>query len=387
VDFSFDATQDEVRRLSRSILDVHATVERVKGAESSDDHVDHRLWQELARADLLGIALPEDVGGSGLGLMELCVLLEEAGRRVAPVPLLATLGLAAAPIARLGSADQRKRLLAPVVEGTSFLTAAFDEPAAHDPLLPKTAATRDGSTWRLDGAKAGVPIAPLADRILVSARTPGGDAGLFLLEPSAPGVTLEAGWSTHRELQARVTLDGAVVDSEDVLAIGGDAMRAAYETALACVCAVACGVLDEAVRITASYISEREQFGKPIAAFQGATLRAADAYIDAEAVRATTWSAIWRLATARVTDASSPEGDDASAVNRDAADALAIAKFWVADGGQRVVHACQHLHGGIGVDIDYPIHRYFLWAKELELALGGATPQLLHLGASMAEGA
>jgi alkylation response protein AidB-like acyl-CoA dehydrogenase len=127
------------------------------------------------------------------------------------------------------------------------------------------------------------------------------------------------------------------------------------------------GVLDEALRITADYISNRKQFDKPIATFQGATLHAADAYIDTEATRVTTWSAIWLLSESRPAD-----------------EELAIAKFWVADGGQRVVHACQHLHGGIGVDTDYPIHRYFLWAKELELSLGGATPQLLRIGESLA---
>jgi alkylation response protein AidB-like acyl-CoA dehydrogenase len=147
----------------------------------------------------------------------------------------------------------------------------------------------------------------------------------------------------------------------------GEAAAFLYRHGLAGICATAVGLFDEAVRITAAYISEREQFGKPIATFQGATLRAADAYIDSRAITVAAWSAIWRLAT-----------------GRDADDALAIAKFWVADGGQRVAHACQHLHGGMGVDTDYPIHRYFLWAKELELALGGATPQLLRLGASIA---
>jgi alkylation response protein AidB-like acyl-CoA dehydrogenase len=132
-------------------------------------------------------------------------------------------------------------------------------------------------------------------------------------------------------------------------------------------CATGVGVLEEAVRITAAYISERQQFGKPIATFQGATLLAADAYIDTEATRITTWSAIWLLSQGRPCD-----------------EELAIAKFWLADGGQRAVHNCQHLHGGMGVDTDYPIHRYFIWAKQLELALGAATPQLLKIGSAIA---
>ena len=247
----------------------------------------------------------------------------------------------------------------------------MQESARHDPLDVQTTATKDGSQWRLDGLKVAVPHAPLAERIIVGARTGDDSTGLFLLDPSEVGVVLEPMRSTHREVQAHLELDGAVVASEDVLGdpeSGNESLQFLHRHALACMCATAVGVFEEAIRITAGYISTREQFGKPLATFQGATLKAADAFIDTEAVNVTTWSAIWRLAEGRAAD-----------------DALAIAKFWVADGGQRVVHACQHLHGGMGVDTDYPIHRYFLWAKELELALGGATPQLLRIGASLAE--
>jgi alkylation response protein AidB-like acyl-CoA dehydrogenase len=119
--------------------------------------------------------------------------------------------------------------------------------------------------------------------------------------------------------------------------------------------------------MTADYTKTREQFDRPIASFQAVAQRAADAYIDAEAVQLTARQAAWRLS----------EG-------LPAAEEVAIAKFWAADGGQRVVHAAQHLHGGMGVDRDYPLHRYFLLAKQLELSLGGATAQLLRLGAILA---
>jgi alkylation response protein AidB-like acyl-CoA dehydrogenase len=127
------------------------------------------------------------------------------------------------------------------------------------------------------------------------------------------------------------------------------------------------GVCEEALRITARYVSEREQFGTRIGTFQAVAHRAADAYIDTEAIRLTAWQAAWRLHA-----------------GLDAKDELAVAKFWAAEGGQRVVHAAQHLHGGIGVDTDYPIHRYFRWTKQIELTLGGATVSLLRLGAALA---
>ncbi len=364
MDFTFNETQEDLQGLVRSILG-KATPARVGEVESSADGIDRDLWAEFAGADLLGVALPEDVGGSGHGIMELCALLEEVGRRVAPVPLLSTIALGAMPIAAFGSPEQRKRHLVPVLDGSSLLTAALQEGARHDPLLPSTTATRDGSSWRLDGVKVAVPHATLVDRIIVSAQTSDG-ARLFLLDPAAPGTTVEPSRSTNREPQGNVVLDGAVVAADDTLD-DPSALTYLHRHAIAAMCATAVGVLDEAVRITAGYISERQQFGKPIATFQGATLKAADAYIDTEAVRATAWSAIWRLAT-----------------GRDCDEELAIAKYWVAEGGQNAVHACQHLHGGMGVDTDYPIHRYFLWAKELELTLGGATPQLLKIGAHIA---
>ena len=370
MDFTLNEVQEDVRSLAGKILGEQVTRERLKELEAGTERMDRAVWDELAKANLLGISLPESVGGSGYGIMELCVVLQEVGRHVVPVPLLATVAMTAMPIAEFGTEEQKNRLLPPVVAGTSVLTAALQEPLTNDPTTPSTTARRDGDGWVLDGTKVAVPWAPLADRILVNAATGDGSVGLFLVDPDAAGVTIERGESTNREPQAALTLTGARVADADVLGdptAGTSAIEWVYRNALAGLCATAVGVMEEAVRITAGYISEREQFDRPLATFQGATMRIADAYIDTQATNVATWSAIWRLAEGRPAD-----------------DELAIAKFWVADGGHRVAHACQHLHGGMGVDIDYPIHRYLLWAKELELTLGAATPQLLRIGASIA---
>ena len=161
------------------------------------------------------------------------------------------------------------------------------------------------------------------------------------------------------------TLEGAA--GEPLGAADGEALSWLVERATAALCATAIGICEEALRLTAEYTKTREQFDRPIATFQAVGQRAADAYIDTEAVRLTAWQAAWRLS----------EGLPAT-------EQVAIAKFWCAEGGQRVVHAAQHLHGGMGVDRDYPLHRYFLWAKELELTLGGATHSLLGLGQILA---
>jgi len=128
------------------------------------------------------------------------------------------------------------------------------------------------------------------------------------------------------------------------------------------------GVTERALRLTADYTSRREQFGRPIASFQAVHQRAGDAYIDVTAIRLTCWQAAWRLAS-----------------DLPAAAEVAVAKFWASEAAHRVVYAAQHLHGGIGVDVDYPLHRYYLWAKRIELLLGSGTRQLARLGAELAE--
>jgi alkylation response protein AidB-like acyl-CoA dehydrogenase len=326
MNFSFTEEQEDLRGLARRILDAEADP-----------------WTALAGAGLVGIALPESAAGGGFGIMELAVVLEEVGRRVAPVPLLAT-AVAGRALARAG--DVATDLLDGIADGTTLATFALHEPAGVDVRHPVSARER-----------VSVPHGMAAQRLVVTAPD-----GLYCIAADARGVTRQPATATSGETHANITIDDGALAASGVRLGGQDAIDALWDDVRAAYAATMAGVLDAAVRITASYISEREQFGRPIATFQGATMRLADAYIDVQAASATAWSAIWRLS----------EGLSAS-------DELAIAAFWACDAGHRVAHACQHLHGGMGVDTDYPIHRYFLWAKAIELALGGATPNLLQV--------
>jgi 3-oxocholest-4-en-26-oyl-CoA dehydrogenase beta subunit len=372
MDFVFTEEQEAVRDLAKQILEDRVTHARLKELEAGGEHFDRQTWRELAKADLLGAALPEDAGGGGLGFVALCLLLEQVGRAVAPVPVWPTLVMGALPIAEFGTDEQRQQYLPGVVAGETVLTAALVEPGT-DALHPVTTARPDGDGWRLDGVKVCVPAGLIAERVLVSARLEDDtDGGLTvsIIDPHSDGVTVERQDTTSGIPEARIELAGARVRGSDVLGDAGSGTAVVewmVERATAALCAVATGVCEEALRLTAEYTKTREQFDRPIATFQAVGQRAADAYIDTEAVRLTALQAAWRL----------EEGLPATAE-------VAVAKFWAADGGQRVVHAAQHLHGGIGVDRDYPLHRYFLWAKQLELTLGGATPQLLKLGAMLA---
>ena len=356
MDFSFTEVQQDIGGLARRILDERMTVDRLKELEGGTELVDRAVWAELAAAGLLGIALPEKAGGAGLGILELAMVLQEVGRHVAPVPVLA-MALGALPIAAFGGVALQERLLPQVVSGDAFVTGALEEANGGNPLQPSTTAERDGTDWVLHGEKAAVPWGQLADHIVVSTNN-----GLFVVTPDQPGVTLAPAIGTTTEPQAVLTLDGARV-ADDNAVFHPSALRYAYLNGVAATCATAVGVFEQAIKLTADYITQRHQFERPIATFQGATLKAADAYIDLQAITVATWSALWQFAENKP---SYPE-------------ALATAKFWVADGGQRIAYACQHLHGGIGVDRDYPLHRYFMWAKELEAMFGGTTSQLLRV--------
>jgi 3-oxocholest-4-en-26-oyl-CoA dehydrogenase beta subunit len=367
MDFTFTEEQEAVRALAAQIFEGHATTERVKGVERGDERIDRELWRALADAGLLAIAVPEEHGGSGLGLVELCLLLEQQGRHVAPVPLWPTLVLGALPLAEFGTPEQQQEWLSAVARGDVLLTAALSEPGVNDALHPQTTATRDGDSWRLDGAKPSVPAAHVAARVLVPAVTSEGDPGVFLVDPAGAGVERTTATATDRSRVAHLAFAGATGER-----LGGDEGRRVtawmLDRALVGLCALQVGVAEGALRMAADYTSERRQFGRPLSTFQGVAVKAADAYIDTEAMRVTLWQAAWRLIA-----------------GLDATQEVMVAKWWAAEGGQRVVHITQHLHGGMGADVDYPVHRYFLWGKQIEVTLGGASAQLARLGRALAE--
>ncbi|OBJ54354.1 acyl-CoA dehydrogenase family protein [Mycobacterium sp. 1423905.2] len=365
MDFTFTEEQETIAKLARDIFERRATPERLSELESGIRY-DTALWQELAAVDLLGTAMPESLGGNGGGFVELGVLLAEVGWSVAPVPAYATLVLGADPIVRHGTAEQQRRFLPDVVAGQRILTAGLVEPSRSDPTTPATTARRDGTHWRLDGAKELVPAAQLADTALIPAATDDGTVGLFLLPLDSPGVEVRPATTTNREPHADVFLDSAAVSDQDRLA--GD-IESIYTRALIGLCAIQLGVVDRAMHTAAEYTTTREQFGRPIGSFQAVQQRMADAFIDVEAIRWTTWHAAWLAAQGRPADR-----------------AARIAKFWAAEAGARVAATAQHVHGGIGIDVTYPLHRYFLWAKHNELTLGPASLQLAQLGSTYPEG-
>jgi alkylation response protein AidB-like acyl-CoA dehydrogenase len=295
-------------------------------------------WKELARAGLLDVSPPD-----GLGVLEVAVLLTAIGKRAPSMQALATLMTGALPLARWGRPD----LLPAVASGELLLTAALREP----PAAPATAVT-DG---KITGTKIGVPYAAQSRLLLIPARLAPGDPmimdsfdhiatetihdhGVALVRPDGPGVRVTRTPSSGGEPEYAVQLDQAPVEG---MLGGADCVRDLYQLATAGACALADGAVAGALALTRDHVASREQFGRPLAAFQAVSQQIADVYIASRTMHLAALSACWRLA----------EG-------REAAADLEVAGYWCAEQAPRSVRLCHHLHGGIGMDVTYPLHRF-----------------------------
>jgi acyl-CoA dehydrogenase len=372
MDFTQNEAERELAGLARKILTDRLTPERLRAVEAGDGF-DRALWADLAGAGILSAALPETLGGAGLGLLAQCSVLTELGRAVAPVPYLASIVLGAGALARFGTPGQQQQAAA-AGRGEIILTAALAEEDGDDPRAPSVTAEpvqgegEAGGGWRLSGVKTTVFAASQAGLMLVPAATPPG-VTVFCVDPAGDGVTVEPQRITGGTA-GRVVLDGALLPAGQVLGSPGTGREITgwlLSHATVALCAQQLGVVARALEMTAEYARNRVQFGKPIGGFQAVAQRLADGYIDVEAVRLTMWQAAWQLAAGQPSET-----------------AIATAKFWAADAGHRVAHTAVHVHGGVGIDLDYPLHRYFLAAKQGEFALGGATAQLRRIGAALA---
>jgi 3-oxocholest-4-en-26-oyl-CoA dehydrogenase beta subunit len=380
MDFELTEDQRALVDLVDQILADHCGNERLaelekeaRGSGIGSVH-DAQAWRTLAGAGAVTALLPDD---GDLGILGLALLAQAAGKHTAYLPVVAAIALGALPLARFGGHDD---LLADVSSGAKLVTAALEEPGEPDALIT-TAHHGDRGTFVLDGAKVMVPYGDLADCVLIPARLDDAPA-LFVVPRSALKVTSLL--TTGRQPYADLDLDAVTVPQEALLARGAEALDWLRDLGTVAYAAEASGVCTEAVAMTARYTSTRKQFGEPIASFQAVAQRAADAFISAEALRLCVLRAAWLM------DDAAREGHSASSADSCASSAeisadVAIAKFHAGDAGSRVLHAAQHLHGGIGVDTDYPLHRYFIRGQQIEQTLGTATRQLLRIGAHLAE--
>lgn len=375
MDFTFTEEQRAAAEAARGVFagvapDAVPSPALTAGAVA--EGMDRELWARLAGADLLSLLLEEAYGGSGLDPIALCLVLRESAQVLARVPLLEH-SAAAAAVQAYGGPELTGRLLARAGRGELVLTVAASGRSGHDPAELAVGARRDGTVWVLDGVQTAVPWAYDADLVVVPAHLDGSGAErtvLALVPRERDGVVLAEQVSTNGERLAELRLTSVRVDAGEVIEADGawEWLHALLATGT---CALALGLGERVLRMTAEYTGKREQFGYPIATFQAVAVQAADRYIDLRAMEATLWQAAWRIASG-ASGALPAAGD------------VAVAKIWAAEGVRRMVQTAQHLHGGFGADTDYPLHRYHSWAKHLELALGPAAAYEERLGELLA---
>ena len=357
MDFEPTELQSMIAELAGQIVTDTVSDDHQREVEDSDSF-DHLLWDRLVTAELLGVGLPEELGGLGGGMLEVATLLEHLGSAVAYVPAVPTLIPAAAALAEFGNANAHE-CLAGIVSGSTLTTFA-----PFGRLLPTLQTRPDGS---VAGSLSQVPYWPESDSMLAVATTPNGPALVLIRKEGAEiDATPQPTTTGEREHLVRVkSAHGDLIVGPDSAT---DALRWIERRVIVAIAALQLGAMQHLLRMTADYTVTRTQFGRPIGSFQAVQQRVADAYIDVEAMRWTMWQAAWAL------DAGIESDGDAH-----------VAKFWASDGSQRIASACLHLHGGMGVDATYPLRRYYLRAKQWELSYGSATEQLVSLGRQFAD--
>ena len=363
MDFTFSEEQQAAAEAARGVFadvapDAVPSPALTTGAVA--DEFDRALWARLADADLLSLLSAEEYGGAGLDAVALCLVLRESAKVLARVPLLEN-SAAMAAVQAYGGPELKAELLERAGRGEVVLTVAASGRTGHDPAeLAVTARQEEGAgaDWLLDGAQTAVPWAYDADYVVVPAHTAADRTVLALVPRVHDGVALGEQFSTSGERLGELRLESARIAARDVIDVEGawEWLRDLLTTGT---CALALGLGERVLRMSSEYTSKREQFGFPVATFQAVAVQAADRYIDLRAMEVTLWQAAWRIASgARCT---LPVAGD-----------VAVAKIWASEGVRRVVQTAQHLHGGFGADVDYPLHRYHAWAKHLELSLGPA---------------
>jgi alkylation response protein AidB-like acyl-CoA dehydrogenase len=332
VDFSPDEGQQAVADVVTSVL----------GRDNS--------WEALVAGGVTALAVPERLGGDGLGLAEVATALTEIGRHGTISPALATLGLALVPLLDLASDEQQDRYLADLAKG-SVLTAALNEPGAPLPDRPATTF----ANGKLNGTKVFVPYAEQAEWIVVTT-----DSAVVVVSPKADGVQLTKTPSSNKSDEYTVTFSDAEADGM----LEAAEPHRVNQLALAAIGAFASGLVAGALRLTADYVANRHQFGKPLSTFQTVAAQLAEVYIASRTLTLAATSVVWRLAEGRDAD-----GD------------LDILGYWLASQAPPVMQICHHLHGGMGMDIDYPMDRYYSSIKDLTRLVGGPAHRLDLVGA------
>jgi alkylation response protein AidB-like acyl-CoA dehydrogenase len=367
MDIGFTEEQELLRDTARKFLDSECPAKFVRQMMATEDAVTGEFWTKLAEQGWLGITYAEEDGGSGLGLVDLVVLMEEIGRAVMPGPFPATVLLGGAAIAEAGSPAQRAEWLPRIAAGDIKATLAASEPNARWDAAGVTLSARETrGGFVLNGTKLFVPDAHLADVLVVAARSRDGSTmedgiSLFLVPKGTPGIEVKLLPSVDETRKlcevrlANVALPATALLGE--LHQGWPVLARVIDSAAVALSAELCGAAQRVLDITVDYAKMRVAFGKPIGSYQGVKHKCADMLIEIENAKSLTYYAAWAF------DQGEP----------DATMAVSMAKAAASDAGRKVCAAGIQLHGGIGMTWEHDLHLYLKRAKASEIAFGDAT--------------
>jgi alkylation response protein AidB-like acyl-CoA dehydrogenase len=367
MNFGFSEEQELLRATARKFFENECTSTFVRERMAEPAGVTDDFWAKLGEQGWLGLIYPEEYGGSGLGFVDLVVLMEEMGRASMPGPFFSTVLLGGLAILEAGSTAQRKEWLPKIATGQAKVTLAWTEPNARWDAAGVTVTAREsGGGFTLSGTKLFVLDAHLADAIVVVARTreaakPEDGVTMFLVPRGAAGLDVKLlPTMDQTRKQCEVALKEVRVPADGVMGAknGGWApLQRVVDRATVALCAEMCGGAQRVLDMTTDYAKIRIAFGRPIGAYQGVKHRAADMLVEVENAKSLTYYAAWAV------DERSPE----------APLAVSMAKAYVSDAFRRIAGAGIQLHGGIGFTWEHDLHLYFKRAKNSEFTFGDAT--------------
>ena len=368
MNFNYNEDQQSIQDVAVRMFRDLCSDEAIRNLYKAQQPLHTELWQQVAQSGLLGTALPAKVGGSEMGMTELCLILEQQGKAVAPLPILESIVEAALPIARFASEDLKQTLLPSVISGDMILSAVRPYKGLQN-RLPLTA-TAQGEHWTLNGYSNLVGYAHYANGFLVTAQLEDGGHWVGYVDANSEGLLKTEQRATNGEASGHLHFNQVNVSAGNLIATHNEAeslLQWQRQHTFAAMAALQLGVLQEGLRRAAEYTTERTQFGKPLGAFQAVSQQAADGYMAIEALRGVYWRLLDIL-------------DNGNSDDLEANITAHSVKFWICEAGHIAAHIFLHLHGGIGQDLDYPVHRFFSWAKKNETYLGGADQHSAQLG-------
>jgi len=366
MDFSIPEMHNDIKTLATTLLADYSAADRLKKLEKQGPYFDKEVWQKMVETGIHAASLPESLGGMGMDYMAASIVCEALGKTLVSIPYIPCIISTALPLLAFQANAAVAESLQAVVNGETIITTAMIEPGNENPLNPKTIVNKVGDTFQLNGQKHCVPYAADSSKVMVSALN-NNTLWVGLVSLNAKGLSMTTQYCTSNEPQYLLQFN----DVEAIEVAQGDAaiqlMHTSMAMTLTAYCSMASGVADKMTRIAAEYTSQRQQFGVPIATFQSVAHRLSNAYIDTECLKIITLKAASDI----------NQGDINS-------EAVSMAKVWCGDVLHRVSQSSQHVHGGTGIDRDYHLFRYCLWAKQLELSLGNSRTHLVQIADRLA---